>query len=210
MTLGIRNNTPNEIVQIESGCLPLRTNVRQQQKQFWKKIKEDIIIHPDAPISKLVKQAEEQNLPYVHHYNRLHDVQHTTAAEFGQAIHIDAINKIREKGNEDPLSKFGQYLMVNDDLKPSKIYSDQTMLESDRIILIRYRTGSHKLRIETERWDKTPRENRMCVCQTEPQTLEHVLYRCQRLTRTIPKDPLHIHIQTSECARDLKKRELLF
>ena len=56
--------------------------------------------------------------------------------------------KIFNSHNEDPESKLGTYLTIN----PTLIKPDRNMnlMEHERIILTRFRTGSHNLRIETE------------------------------------------------------------
>ena len=49
--------------------------------------------------------------------------------------------------------------------------------------MTRYRTGSHNLRIESGRMAKLfePREDRLCQCTTNIQTLNHCLLSCPLL-----------------------------
>ena len=56
----------------------------------------------------------------------------------------------------------------------------QPLFETDRVIISRYRSGSHNLNIEKGRMcnPKIPREERLCLCNNEIQTLEHCLPRC--------------------------------
>ena len=51
------------------------------------------------------------------------------------------------------------------------------------VIISRYQTGSHNLSIETGRMSNPiiPRDERLCTCDTEIQTLEHCLLRCPLL-----------------------------
>ena len=47
-----------------------------------------------------------------------------------------------------------------------------------RISFTRFRTSSHRLKIETGRWSQIPRDQRTCVCNEGVQTEEHVLTAC--------------------------------
>ena len=53
------------------------------------------------------------------------------------------------------------------------------------VYITRFRTGSNNLLIETGRFatPRIPRENRMCLCGTEVQTLRHVLMYCPIVRR---------------------------
>ena len=69
-------------------------------------------------------------------------------------------------------------MQANPDLK-TPIFKN--MIEFDRVIATRYRTGSHNLRIETGiRQPKVERENRLCKCGLEVQTLKHCFLSATR------------------------------
>ena len=63
--------------------------------------------------------------------------------------------------------KLGTYLQINPKLE-APLYSD-AMFELERILISRYRTGSHNLRIETgrQRCPITRREERLCSCDKD-------------------------------------------
>ena len=84
---------------------------------------------------------------------------------------------ITQKAGDDTDSRCGAYLQVNPELKPPK---HRNIFEKERILLSRYRTGSHSLRIETGRMctPSMPREERLCCCNTDVQSLHHVLLEC--------------------------------
>ena len=50
--------------------------------------------------------------------------------------------------------------------------------EFKRVQYTRIRLSSHNLRIETGRWCRTPREERICECKADIQTEEHILLNC--------------------------------
>ena len=61
------------------------------------------------------------------------------------------------------------------------VYDD--ILEFQRIEKTRYRTGAHNLKIETgRRPPKIERDERLCKCNTDIQTLKHCLLYCPLLT----------------------------
>ena len=49
--------------------------------------------------------------------------------------------------------------------------------DRDRVYATRLRLSSHKLAIETARWSRIPREDRLCPCGVI-QTEEHVICHC--------------------------------
>ena len=71
----------------------------------------------------------------------------------------------------------GYYLRVNPDLKPF-VPRPQLLMESERILLTRFRTGSHSLAIELGRISNVKRENRLCKCRLSIQSVWHVLNDC--------------------------------
>ena len=81
---------------------------------------------------------------------------------------------IRQKGADDVGSPYGVYLQVNPQIQPPE---QRDILEMERILLSRYRTGSHSLRIDTGRMSNPiiPREERLCRCNTGVQSLNHVM-----------------------------------
>ena len=89
--------------------------------------------------------------------------------------------KIATKANNDPDSRLGVYMLVNPTL--SSPTQSHGVLEFERVLLTRYRSGSHNLKIETGRWSRTPRENRLCVTCRELGDEEHVLYNCADIMR---------------------------
>ena len=59
----------------------------------------------------------------------------------------------------------------------------QLRYEPNRVIISRYRSGSHNLYIDTGRMSNPaiPRDERLCTCDTEIQTVEQCLLRCPLL-----------------------------
>ena len=54
--------------------------------------------------------------------------------------------------------------------------------KKERMLLTKYRTGSHYLHIQSGRATNIPRNQRRCKCN-EIQTLNHVIFHCMYTTR---------------------------
>ena len=183
LILNVYSNTPNEIIHIESGFSPLMPQIYKRQFNFFQKIKRDIAAKPYSPISRIINQILEKNLPFIRHYKKLdqkfengHQCYLFSLKEAQQAIK----NKIRTRGMVDHDSILGTYLRVNPNLESPEMYRNIKCLESERYILTKYRTGSHNLRKNNE-----ARNEGLCTCGTDVQTIDHVLFNCN-LTELIP------------------------
>ena len=80
----------------------------------------------------------------------------------------------------DPDSKLGTYLRVNPDLKPY-VPIPPNLLEDERKLVTRFRTGSHSLSIELGRFSRTPRPNRLCSCLT---SIQRVSINCSHSSKS--------------------------
>lgn len=97
----------------------------------------------------------------------------------------------REKRNNnirlsaEKRSKFQTYLLINPNLVINDIYIDKanSIPEYQRINFSRLRLSSHNLKIETGRWSRIPREERLCNCGIL-QTEYHIIFDCSN-TKTI-------------------------
>ena len=78
-------------------------------------------------------------------------------------------------------SKFIVYRNINPSYSVHSVYCSRNSLlipEVYRISFSRLRLSSHRLRIETGRWSRIPRDRRLCPCG-QIQDEEHVLAHCQ-------------------------------
>ena len=68
------------------------------------------------------------------------------------------------------------YITLNPTLAVHSIYTDTSRTIPDylRISFTRFRLSSHMLRVETGRWSRTPRDERLCKCGTGIQNEQHV------------------------------------
>ena len=177
--LSVGFNTCNKIVYIETGTHQIKCMIKRSQIQFWSSLVRNLDVN--SSLSKLIQAASNINLSYIMYYENLvtkfvtaNKCESDLKSEFSNSIKL----KIRNANLYDPDSKLGTYLQVNPDLTTPT--HDNNMFEIERVHITRFRTGSHNLHIETGRFTspRIPRDQRLCVCGNNIQTLHHVLLEC--------------------------------
>ena len=88
------------------------------------------------------------------------------------------VEKITMKHSQDTNSILGTYYRINPSLKSPVFYNKPLCFESNRITITKFRTGSHHLRIQTGRMTEENRYSRLCKCNMDIQTVEHMLFSC--------------------------------
>ena len=179
--LKMKGNTPNYILLLESGLSPLSSIIYKRQYKFWQKITEDMENNPDSPISNLLQLAIEKNIPMIKHYQKLHETFNDENAcytfYFNKQMQ-DAKQAITTKANLDINGIYGTYYQINPSLITPDYYKSYILSETDRIILSKYRSGSHFLQIQKGRTLNISREVRLCRCQNGIQNLQHIIFDC--------------------------------
>ena len=69
----------------------------------------------------------------------------------------------------------------------------QKHIELERILVTRFRTGSHSLQIEIGRYSNTLRETRLCLCGEAVQTVWHIFMECDLTSDIGNRNYLNIH-----------------
>ena len=82
--------------------------------------------------------------------------------------------ELNAKNDRD--SRFGTYYRINPQLVKC-VPEPQTILEVERVLVTRFRTGSYSVAIEIGRYTDIPRENHLCRCG-EMQSIWHVTMVC--------------------------------
>ena len=177
--LGIRNTINNEICYIEIGRHPLECMIKAHQHKFWTYILKYANDNPNTALSKILVQAERINLPYINYYNKLlRDFSNYKFCEMSleAGFRRKWMQLIIQESENDPDGKLGTYYRINPELKP--FTPQQGILEGERKLLTRFRTGSHSLAIELGRFSNVARANRLCKCKTGVQSVWHVFNDC--------------------------------
>ena len=182
MVLGISRNTSNEILYIESDFRPLKPLIYKRQLKYFRKLKENCNNNPTSSISKIFVQALNSNTTYLRHYTKLDRSFETPEVCFkfhAENFETQMRQKIQDKYDHDANSILGTYFRVNQTLTSPTFYSHISCNEVDRITITKYRVGCHTLKIQSGRLSGvSKREDRLCDCKNDIQTLEHVLMYC--------------------------------
>ena len=95
--------------------------------------------------------------------------------------HMETTKRVMyQRLNVSNRSKFIVYRNINPSYSVHSVYSSRSSLlipEVYRMSFSRLRLSSHRLRIETGRWSRIPRDRRLCPCG-QIQDEEHVLAHC--------------------------------
>jgi hypothetical protein len=164
--LGVRSQTANDVVYVETGMPSITSVVKERQRQFYNNLGDDA----DRPINKAIKIARNQMTPTAKYLLRLlaqtSDYRSTDIADRNELIRSSLQSKIVT------------YRSINPSLTVHPIYASN-IPEQARKAATQMRTSSHNLKIETGRWSRTLRENRLCQCGHGVQDETHVLTSCQ-------------------------------
>ena len=178
--MNVRTNTPNYIVLIESGLLPIRALVLKRQLKWFRKFKQSL--HVNSARKIVIDELSDSNVnnEYLQHYLSLDEKYRYPKKIYTEAL-SEVRSAIRAKARDvDNHYRFYIYLMINRDLLPSPFLSCVTVGDA----ITRFRCGSHNLPIETGRWRRTPREARLCSNCHVMGDESHVLFNCSAIPRT--------------------------
>ena len=182
VALNVRQNLNNEIAYIESGRWPLHGRIKRLQLKFWLFVTDDYVVkYPDSAIAKVVKIGLEANCKFLKHYTKLYNEykEPNACEESITKKYTDTWKaKVIAKFEDDPNSKLGTYYCINPYLT-KQVQIPQGLMEFERELVTRFRTGSHSLAIEVGRYSNTVRENRLCKCGDGIQTVWHVISECK-------------------------------
>ena len=175
--LGIRTNINNEIVYIESGRYPLKCRIMKQQLKFWLSLQKYCEDYPESALKHFLDVARDIDLPYVKWYISLEE-KYGSPENCQKTLEAEYATKWKTTFDDivDSDSRLGTYLQVNPLLSTPE-YISAVMFETDRLILTRFRCGSHSLAIEKGRYSNIPRDQRLCSCG-EIQTIFHCFTSC--------------------------------
>ena len=201
LALSIRQNTPNEVVYIETGIIPLKPEIYKRQLKYYRKLKSMVADNPYSDISLIFNEANDKNIQYLRHYSQL-DQRFGNVEEchrfYANQCKSEMIKHIQLKGGNNEENNYGPYNKINPQMVSPDFYHQILCLETDRILITKYRTGSHRLKIQTDRWRNIPQDKRMCLCNTSIQTLQHVLCDCPLL-----ENARRIHKITSKSVNEI-------
>ena len=129
----------------------------------------------DDPFMFMLNTARQYSTPAARHIDKI--LQFTDRSFIKSDAEI-LQSLVREASG----SRFRTYLQLNPELVKHHIYDSLDVPEFARVNFTRLRTGSHRLKVETGRWCRIPRENRLCTCDKEEVQDElHLIESCVHL-----------------------------
>ena len=181
--LGVRQTTPNDICLLELGYPPLKAWIKQRQVNFFKTVlekREGFVDDPLIFVISLCKAARTSPARYIA------DLLESDSYYDG------GVEQLQQAVLTSTKSKLQAYVSMNPELSVNNVYRQikPYVSEHHRVQFTRLRLVSHNLRIETGRWARLPRDERLCVCG-QVQTERHVLESCD-LTKTIRDNNRHM------------------
>ena len=128
----------------------LREFIRKKTVSFIKKnVRGDI---DETPLAKVYKMCEQNRTPRYVHLKRMLDYPEQ-----------QNLQDLKAKFANEQGSKATTYKEMNSSLNVHQVYRTSNYLEErKRIVFTKFRTSSHSLKVETGRWSRMPREQRLC------------------------------------------------
>ena len=166
--LFVRESTCNDVCLVESGMMSLKSQIKLRRDKFIKKQFQSL--HENDPL-KLVWNVTEIIKPTS--FKIIDNIlnSHTCMDDTEE-------RKSRLKANTS--SKRATYCTLNPTLQYHIMYSTVGIIEHKRVAVTRFRVSAHNLKIETGRWNRTPRNERKCSCPlNEVQDEYHVVFKCK-------------------------------
>ena len=177
--VNVRGNTPIELVFIETGFLPIKALVEKSQLKFFRRFKESFR-HPDSIRRSIFNDllTEENITGYLNHYSNL-DSKYTNPDDIYTEAYEHLKSCVRNKGSDDGKYRFHIYCKINPELIPSPFLNATRYGEA----ITRFRLGSHHLPIETGRWRRVGRMERLCPKCNVFGDEYHFLFYCTETCR---------------------------
>ena len=195
--INLRKSTPIYMLHAELGRHPIQINIKSRMIGFWL----SIVNGKESKLSKLLysimlKEHEKgsYNFKWIRCINDIlvavgrPDLFRTEPVNSPNSVKMDIsrtlsdlyIQEWNEKANVS--SKGKQYLLFKDNLNFEKYLINVSKFYYSKII--KYRTGNHRLPVETGRWDDKPLNERKCkICTKDDIGDEyHYLFTCDYFT----------------------------
>ena len=169
--LGVRSQITADVVLLESGYPSLRALIKSKQKAFFQTMINERRDMVDDPFMHAVRLTQDKNRKMSAYLEGLQNCD-----DFILKDRNERIARVRTSER----TKSATYRLINPtmDVHPIYLSSEEPVDDYLRMAFTRFRTSSHRLRIETGRWSRTPRERRLCQCDEGVQSEEHVLRFC--------------------------------
>ena len=188
--LGVRTTTCTDLVYLESGEPSASALIKTRQIKYIQKIqaRDD---YNDSYISKIIDKSINAQSPMGKYFRQLQQLEQNPLISEQEALKIKVRNHLGSTRRE-------AYLGMNPELESPSIYRKTANFVPDhyRTAFTRFRLGSHRLKVETGRWSRIPRERRLCLCG-QVQDEMHTLLDCP-LLNDLRREFSHLNFNSLE------------
>ena len=161
--LGVKSSTPTDIIYIEVNKADIISNILDKQYNFFQKISN--LSEDEAVVKNIVNMCS--HLDIVKHYQKLTN----TNKEDNLTQKKHDISRSTETIKQ-------RYYTLTNNTYCEPIY-ETFIREEYRILLTRWRLSCFDLRIETGRYNGTPRTERLCSLCNQIEDEQHVFFDCR-------------------------------
>ena len=161
--LGVKSSTPNDIVYIELNKADIISNILDKQYNFFQKISN--LSEDEAVVKNIVNMCA--HLDIVKHYQELTNTNKE-----------DNLTQKKHDVSRSTETMKQRYYSLTNNTYCEPIY-ETFITEEHRILLTRWRLSCFDLKIETGRYNGTPREERLCSLCNQIEDEQHVLFDCR-------------------------------
>ena len=177
--MGVRGTTNTQTLLVEAGLPSAKAYIRQKQLVFLQKLRARDQFD-ESYIGKALALAVQ------HKTEAGQVIKELLQLPLGHNFCTESLEQQKSTISSQNCTRHQTYLEMNPSLSVSCIYSS-LVPEYLRVAYTRMRLSSHRLRIETGRWSRLPRENRLCPCG-EIQTEHHVMCECPLVKHLLPQN----------------------
>ena len=177
-TFDLRTNTPTLTTYIETGFLPIKALILARQFKFFTRYKNGTTGEV-TPRTTLFNRLMDDPTEYSQHYLNLIDNYDSVEEIYNESI-TSVKQKIRDLASRDDKYKYTIYTELNPELEKSPFVTNPHPLSRE---IIKFRLGSHSLPIETGRWARKVRADRVCTDCHVLGDERHALFVCSKIAR---------------------------
>ncbi len=165
---------PNDICLVECGYPTLSALIKEKQYKYYRNITRTRAGMDDDPFMFMLSVARDNNTPGSRYID-------SVMTHVQSSFIVDSLNSIKDNVRTANGSKFKTYCETNPEMIKHCMYTNGQIPEWHRIPYSRFRLSAHRLKVETGRWSRIPREARLCDCgihqvQDEKHFIETCLY----------------------------------
>ena len=168
LLLGVRKTTAGDLCLMEANLPSLAAHTKRSQLKLIRKLRNEREDMADDPFHHAWHLAREANSPMARYILTLDNHNPEQERE-----------TLKKRIENSERTKYITYRsQMNPALNMHPMYRDAALPENERIVTTKFRLSSHNLAIEKGRWQRKPREERLCPACNIVQDEQHALREC--------------------------------